>query len=60
MMLVGVGGKTGATLTTALTAGGYTVVAATLCGFAEGDTAFPSSYKGMAATSDIAQNLNRW
>ena len=37
---------------------GLVVVEVSVCGFG-GDDAFPSSYKGMAACPDLAQNLNR-
>lgn len=38
---------------------GYRVIQASVCGFAQGDAAFPGSFKSMAACPDIAQNLNR-
>lgn len=45
-------------LVKAITGAGFVAVEVTVCGFGE-DKAFPTSYKGMAACPDLAQNLNR-
>jgi hypothetical protein len=42
-----------------LSAAGYTVIHATVCGFDKPRRAFPITYKSMAAIPDIARNLNR-
>ena len=53
-----VGSAQDQSLVKAVTGAGFVAVEVTVCGFGE-DKAFPTSYKGMAACPDLAQNLNR-
>ena len=58
VLLVGAASARQAALAKALNGAGYSTVTMSPCGFGK-DDAFPSSYKGMAACPDLAQNLNR-